>query len=72
MTTVTKNYKTKSEAKQALKKVFGVGPYSENGTFAKVGFFYGKVNDDNSVELSSDYWTKDSLENAFEEGIDSL
>jgi hypothetical protein len=73
--TVTKNYSTKAAAKKSLHKVFGVGPYSQNGLYSSARFCNGSVEEENGsyvIKLTSTYWSETSLNRAFSIGIDSI
>lgn len=72
---VQRIYKHKQSAKRALKKVFGIGPYSSCGRYANAKFISGGIERDGdawTVRLYSTYWSEGSLEKAFRVGIDNI
>jgi len=70
MNALTKSYASKSIARQALKSIFGAGPYSQGGFHAAYGFLDGQIHSDNSITLSSSWFHVSSLESIFLVGLD--
>ena len=70
--TITKQYSSKSSAKRALHRIFGVGPYGQNGTSAQHRFCHGHVDNDGTLTLSSTYWGEFSLRRIMTHGIDAV